>query len=72
MAQYLQKKLQSDSELIFDLICLQPLSQKEDRSVCAIRRKAKLILQVVGGEEVPLVRDEFRAYSQEDIPKHGT
>ena len=56
VAQYLQRKLPLDNELIFDLICLHPLSQKEDRSVCAIGRIAKLMPQVVDREEVSLVR----------------
>ena len=68
VAQYLQKKLPLNNELIYDLTCLQPLSQKDDRRVCAIGRIARLIPQVISQDKVSLVQDEFRAYSQEDIP----
>ena len=72
VVQYLQKNLPLDNELIHDLTCLHPLSQKEDRSVHAKGRIARLIPQVNSQDKVSLVQDEFRAYSQEDIPYNGT
>ena len=52
---YLQKKPPFDNELIHDLICLYPLSQKEDRSVPAIGRIVRLIPQVISQDKVSLV-----------------
>ena len=50
------------------MTCLHPLSQKEDRSVHAIGRIARLIPQVISQDKVSLVQDALRAYSHKDIP----
>ena len=55
VAQYLQKKLPLDNELIHDLTCLHPLSQKDNRSINAKGNIARVIPQVIGQDKVSLI-----------------